>query len=101
TDQLLVIVKPVGAFMFILGVLAAVAAWDPLRYRAVVYAFAGLFLIRAVQRLAFGHEQTAAFAIPPDRVRMAMILFFVMAVSLFALYRYVESRSSAATTVGW
>src|SRR5687768_11032194 len=57
-DQLLVLIKPIGAFMFILGVLAGVAALHPLRYRAVVYGFAGLFFIRAAQRLVFGQEHT-------------------------------------------
>src|SRR5579871_1770809 len=68
TDQLLVLVKPIGAFMFILGVLAAVAAVRPLRYRAVIYSFAGLFFIRALQRLVWGHEQTAAFGISREHV---------------------------------
>src|SRR5262245_36295191 len=95
TDQLLVIAKPIGAFMFIMGVLAAVAALNPLRHRAIVYGFAGLFAIRATQRLLFGNEQTVAFGIPPERVTAAMILFFVMAITLAALYRYVETRATA------
>jgi hypothetical protein len=99
TDQLLVLVRPIGAFMFILGVLAAVAAVRPLRYRAVIYSFAGLFFIRALQRLVWGREQTAAFGIPPERVTGSMVFFFVMAVALVVLCRYVEIRSRAAETV--
>jgi hypothetical protein len=99
TPQLLVLVKPIGAFMFILGVLAAVAAIRPLRYRAVIYAFAGLFFIRAMQRVVWGHEQTEAFGIPYGHVMVNMVFFFLMAVTLAGLYRYVESRSSTASTV--
>lgn len=96
TDQLLVLVKPIGAFMFTLGALAGVAAVRPVRYRAIVYSFSALFLIRAGQRLLWGHEQTAAFGIPAARVTTAMVMFFVMSVTLFALYRYVENRSPEA-----
>ena len=98
TDQLLVLVKPIGAFMFILGVLAAVAAIRPLQYRAVIYSFAGLFFIRAMQRVVWGHEQTAAFGIPREHVNGNMVFFFLMAVATVVLYRYVESRSRAAPT---
>jgi hypothetical protein len=97
TSQLLVLVKPIGAFMFILGVMAGVAAVRPLRYRAVVYSFAGLFFIRAMQRVIWGQEQTDAFGIPPDRVTASLLLFLVMSMTLFALYLYVERHSSAAT----
>jgi hypothetical protein len=96
TPQLLVLVRPIGAFMFILGVLAAVAAIQPLRYRAVIYSFAGLFFIRALQRVVWGNEQTAAFGIPQERVIGSMVFFFLLAVVLVVLYRYVESHSRAA-----
>jgi hypothetical protein len=95
THQLLVLVKPIGAFMFILGVLAGVAAVRPLRYRAVVYSFAGLFFIRSMQRVLWGHEQTEAFGIAPERVTASLVFFLLMAVTLLALYLYVERRSTA------
>jgi hypothetical protein len=100
TLELMVIGRALGAFMFILGVLAAVAALDPLRHRAIVYGFAGLFALRAAQRLVFGNDQTIAFGIPPWRVTATMGFFFVMAITLAALYRFVETRSTAGSTAG-
>jgi hypothetical protein len=100
TDQLLVLVKPIGAFMFTLGVMAAVAAVRPLRYRAVIFSFAGLFFIRAMQRVLWGHEQTAAFGIPRERIIGNMVFFFLMSAVLVGLYLYVEFRSPAEPAKG-
>jgi hypothetical protein len=93
TQQFLTILHPLGAFMFILGVLAAVAARDPLRYRPIVYSFAALFLIRSLQRVLFKQDIEQAFQIEPVRNLGSMGLFLVMAISLAALQRYVESRA--------
>jgi hypothetical protein len=96
TPQFLAILHPLGAFMFILGVLAAVAAQDPLRYRPIVYSFAALFLIRSLQRVLFKEDIERAFQIEPTRNLASMGLFLVMAISLAALQRYVESRPALA-----
>ncbi len=96
TPQFLTILHPLGAFMFILGVLAAVAARDPLRYRPIVYCFAGLFLIRSLQRVIFKQDIEQAFQIEPARNLASMALFLAMAITLAALQSYVE-RHRAAT----
>ena len=80
--QLLYIVKPLGAFMLVLGLLAAAAAANPTRYRAVVYAFSVLFLIRAVQRIAFSTEIHDIFGIAVSRNTGNAIFFAVLAVVL-------------------
>lgn len=92
TPQFLYILKPLGAFMFVLGGLAAAAALEPLRHKAVVYGFVALFAIRALQRLVFQQELSSAFAIAAARNLGAMVFFFAMAATLFVLYRYVEKR---------
>jgi hypothetical protein len=96
TPQLLTIFHVLGAFMFILGALAAVAARDPLRYRPIVYGFAGLFLIRSLQRVVFKQDIEQAFQIDPSRNLLTMGLFLVMAICLAALQRYVESHLDVA-----
>jgi hypothetical protein len=96
TPQFVNILHPLGAFMFIMGVLAAVAARDPLRYRPIVYGFAALFLIRSLQRLVFKRDVEQAFQIAPARNLLNMAFFLAMAISLAALQRYVESRRPAA-----
>ena len=97
TPQFVYILKPLGAFMFVLGGLAAAAALQPLRQRAIVYGFVVLFAVRAMQRLVFQQEIYDAFAIPAARNRGSMVLFLVMAVALFALHRYVERQRTLAS----
>jgi hypothetical protein len=92
TPQFLTLLHPLGAFMFILGVLAAVAASDPLRYRPIVYCFAALFLIRSLQRILFRNELESAFQIDPLRNLLSMGLFLAMAVGLAVLQRLAEAR---------
>jgi hypothetical protein len=94
TPQFVYILKPLGAFMFVLGGLAAAAAIKPLRHKTVVYGFVALFSIRALQRLVFRQEVSNAFAIPEARNLGAMILFFALAAVLFLLYRSAEKRQT-------
>ncbi len=97
TPQFLYILKPLGAFMFVLGGMAAAAALHPLRYRAVVYGFVVLFAMRSLQRLVFQKEITDAFAIPASRNLGSMLLFVTLAVVLFVLFRSVEKRQPVAS----
>ncbi len=94
TPQFAYILKPLGAFMFVLGVLAAVAARNPLKNTMIVYGFVILFAARAVQRFMFREEIYEALAIAPGRNMTAMVLFFVLAASLFALYRLAEKGTA-------
>jgi len=92
TPQFVYILKPLGAFMFILGGLAAAAALKPLHHKAIVYGFVALFALRALQRLIFSQEVESAFAIPGARNMASMVLFFALAAVLFVLYRAAEKR---------
>ena len=95
TPQFVYILKPLGAFMFVLGILAAVAARNPLGNKMVVYGLVTLFVIRALQRVVFGGEIYAAFAIAPGRNIGNAVFFVALAVALFTLYRFV-ARSEVA-----
>lgn len=99
TPQFVTILHPLGAFMFILGVMAAAAAVNPLRYRAVVYGFAVLFLIRAGQRIVFQQDLEQAFHIAPARNWFNMGFFNLLGLSLLGLQRYVETRAVAQPAV--
>jgi hypothetical protein len=54
--QFAYIMKPLGAFMIALGVMAAMAARDPLANRSIIIGFAVLFTMRGLQRLLFMSE---------------------------------------------
>ena len=92
TPQFSYILHPLGAFMIVLGFLAAVAARDPERYDAVIFGFIGLFLIRSMHRLVFGSVLTSAFGISASRNTFNMILMAVLAIVLFLLWRAARAR---------
>lgn len=94
TPQFVYILKPLGAFMFVLGVLAAAAALKLLHYKAIVYGFVALFALRALQRLIFQQELQTAFSIPSARNLGSIVLFFALAAALFAVCRAAEKRQA-------
>ena len=94
TPQFVYILKPLGAFMFVLGGLAAAAALRPLHHKAIVYGFVALFTVRALQRLIFRQELQTAFSIPSARNLASMALFFALAAVLFAVYRAAEKQQA-------
>ena len=79
SPQFLYMMYPLGAFMLALGVVAALTARDPVRFRPVIYIFAGLFTIRALHRVFLGSTTTEVFGISPDRVMGNMVFFFALA----------------------
>lgn len=92
TPQFVYILKPLGAFMLVLGGLAAAAALRPVHYEAVVYGFVVLFAIRALQRLVFREELSSAFGISEARNLGAAVFFFGLAAVLLVLYRSAAKR---------
>ena len=99
TPQFVYILHPLGAFMIILGVLAAAAAREPMRYSAVVLGFVALFTIRALHRVVFADVLTSAFGISSSRNMLNMAIFFGQAALLLLLWRAARN-ASARTTVG-
>jgi hypothetical protein len=96
TPQFVTILKPLGAFMIILGVVATFAARDPVRYAGVVYGFIALFALRALQRLVFAGDITQAFDIAPGRNMANVIIFVGQSALLFALWHAATRRPAAA-----
>jgi hypothetical protein len=95
TPELVYMLHPLGAFMFVLGTLALVAARDPLNHRAIVYAFAALFIIRGLQRIAFHADTVNLFGISPVRNMANMVFFVGMGVVLLALHYYAARRAGS------
>jgi hypothetical protein len=95
TPELLYIVKPIGAFMLVLGVLAGLAARDPLAHSSVVYGFVLLFTVRGLQRLISQDEIESALRISSERNFGNAIYFLLMAAALLLLFRFASKQASA------
>ena len=81
------IMKPLGAFMIALGVMAAMAARNPLGHRSIIIGFAVLFTMRGLQRLLYMREIESVFAIPSSRSMVQMVVMLVLALGLVLLLR--------------
>ena len=97
TPQFVYILRPLGAFMIVLGLLAAVAARQPARYSAVIIGFVILFAIRSLHRLFYFDVLASAFGISKSRSMVNMVLFAVQALVLLLLWR--ASRESDVSAV--
>jgi hypothetical protein len=94
--QFVYILKPLGAFMMALGVMAAIAARNPLANRAVIQGFVFLFVLRGLQRIVFLREIQDAFAIPLSRHFGTMAFMLLLAAALFILSRSASRSASPA-----
>jgi hypothetical protein len=99
TPQFVYILRPLGAFMIILGILAAVAARQPARYPAVIIGFVILFGIRALHRLFYYDVLASAFGISKSRSMLNMAVFAVQAVVLLLLWRASRDSEVSAAAV--
>lgn len=88
--QFVYILKPLGAFMFILGLMAAIAARNPLPNKLIVYGFALLWLVRSLQRIIFWPEIQDAFAIPTASLMSGTIFVFLSGVLLLVLLYFAD-----------
>jgi hypothetical protein len=95
TPELKYFVKPVGAFMLALGVMAGVAARNPLGYSSIVYGFVLLFVVRGLQRLIFQGEIEAAFDVASGRNLGNAVFFLLMAAGLVLLLRFARQQPNS------
>jgi len=93
--QFAYIMKPLGAFMIALGVMAAMAARDPLGNRPIILGFAVLFTMRGLQRLLFMNEIESVFAIPSSRSLFQMVVMLSLALALVLLLRAASAGGSS------
>lgn len=93
--QFVYILKPLGAFMAALGIMAAIAAYHPLHNKAIVYGFALLFVMRGLQRIVFQQEIFDAFAIAPGQQGGTIAFMFISAALLLGLTYWAEKQRQA------
>ena len=89
--------REVSLLSFALGVMAALAARDPLGHVSVVYGFVVLFAFRGLQRLIFQSEIESAVAIASGRNFGNAIFFLLMAAALVLLLRFAGNQADTNT----
>jgi hypothetical protein len=97
--QFVYILRPLGAFMLTLGLLAGIAALDPLRHKSIVYAFILLWTLRTLQRLVFWGQIQDAFGIANDRMISGSLVVFGSGV-LLLVFLLLAQRSSPVRLAG-
>lgn len=92
TPEFTYILKPLGVFMFTLGVIGTAAARDPLRHGMIVYGFAMLFVLRSLQRWFFAQEIADHLGIATGRNLGNSIFFLALAAALVVLHRLAQKQ---------
>lgn len=87
TPQFLYILKPLGAFMIMVGLVVLAAARDPLNNAAIVHALVALLAIRGLQRFAFQDTIVSDLAIESSRNVANGIFFLLLAAILVVLFK--------------
>ncbi|MBI2932009.1 MAG: hypothetical protein HYY16_10200 [Planctomycetes bacterium] len=85
TPAFLYILKPLGAYMLAVAVMAAFAIADPAKHRVVIYGIIALLAVRVAQRLIFGAEIREAFGVSSTHMAVQSLFFAAMAVALWIL----------------
>lgn len=86
---------PLGIYLIVFGILMGVAAWNPVKNRAIISVGVILFALRIVQRIATGDEFQSLLGVSPAR-NMAMIgvvAVFGIALAFFRYQLYREMHS--------
>jgi hypothetical protein len=95
TPQFLYILKPLGAFMIMVGLVVMAAARDPLNNGAIVYGLVALLAIRGLQRFAFQDAIVNDLAIESSRNVTNGIVFLALAAIFLVLFKLAEKERSA------
>ena len=85
SPQFLYILRPIGAYMVVMGLLAAVAMVDPRKHSAIIYGIALLLVLRGIQRIVFQADIMQAFGIEAFQNTINACFFAGLGVVLFLL----------------
>jgi hypothetical protein len=83
--QFVYILRPLGAFMITLGIIAGIAARDPLRNQGIVWSFVFLWGLRTLQRVGYWGHIRETFELPARGMLSGTIVVFLSGVILAAL----------------
>lgn len=94
TPQFLYILKPLGAFMIMVGLVVMAAARDPLNNAAIVYSLVALLAIRGLQRFVFQESIVGDLAIEGTRNNINGAVFLALAATFAILFKLASNDRS-------
>jgi len=76
-----------ACYLIAFGLMVALAAWDPVKYRGALSVGLVLFALRSIQRLVFADKVIAVFHVPPvsHYTGTAVVIIFAVVLGLFRL----------------
>lgn len=88
-------VKLLGVYMIFFGAAMGLAAWNPVKNRAILTVGAIFLVLRALQRLLQADQLQTAFGITPERngVFIGVLIFFAVVVLIFRIKLHFEMKS--------
>lgn len=98
--EFIALAKPFGVYAIAFGVMMGLAAWNPVKNRALISVGIILFALRILQRLAGLEEASQVFGVAPGRSMgmIAVIACFAVALAWlrFRLYRAMHPGKTAS-----
>lgn len=85
TPQISYVIRMLGAFVLVLGILGGVAALDPARNKAIINCIVILLVLRVLQRIFLAKEIFEAFGITNARNMSNIIIFLAIALAIYLL----------------
>jgi len=94
----LFVARMLGAYMLVFGLGMGLAAWDPIKNRALLSLGAILTVFRAVERLLLAEDLELALNVAPGRnwATIAILAGFAVALGLFRWVLYRDMRLQRA-----
>ncbi|MCD4781984.1 MAG: hypothetical protein K8S27_15765 [Candidatus Omnitrophica bacterium] len=88
-------IKLLGAYMIFFGAAMGLAAWNPVKNRAVLTVGSIFLVLRALQRAVQASQLESAFGITAQRnwVFIAMLMGFAIVVLAFRIKLYLEMKN--------
>ena len=91
------VIKPFGIYVMTFGVMMGVAAWNPVKNRALISVGVVLFVLRIAQRLLNLEAMQQAFGVAPSRnlATVAVVAVFGLALAWFRFQLYRDMHGAA------
>jgi hypothetical protein len=92
------VIRPFGIYVMTFGIMMGVAAWNPVKNRALISVGVVLFALRIVQRLLNLEGMQQALGVSPSRNlgTIAVVAAFGLALAWLRLQLYREMHNTAA-----